>query len=49
MRHVKNISTMRGVPGTAMSTSQIILLVGTILSGVGGMLMGVSQIIGNKV
>ncbi len=48
MKHLKQITVVRNVPKTAMGIGDILLLIGTIMTGVGSVLMGISPFFGDK-
>ncbi len=48
MKHVKRLTVVKCAPETAMGTGDIILLVGTIMTGVGSVLMAISPFFGGK-
>jgi len=48
MKHTKRLTVMKRLPESAMGTGDILLLIGTILTGVGSVLMGISPFFGSK-
>lgn len=48
MKHVRYISNASNLPATAMSTSNILFIIGTVFTGIGTILLSVSTVIGGK-
>lgn len=48
MRHIKTTSKAVGIPEKAMSTADILTIVGSIMAGVGGVLLGIAPYFGSK-
>lgn len=48
MKHLKKMTVINNEPKTAMGTGDLIMLIGTILTGVGSVLMGISPFFGSK-
>ena len=44
MKHLKKVTT----PKAAMGTGDLIMLIGTIMTGIGSVLMGISPFFGSK-
>jgi hypothetical protein len=48
MKHLKQVTAANRIPKAAMGVGDILLLVGTIMTGVGSVLMGISPFFGDK-
>lgn len=48
MKHMKQITVANRIPKAAMGAGDILLLVGTVMTGVGSVLMGISPFFGDK-
>ncbi len=48
MKHIKKVSTRTNSPQAAMGTGDLLMLIGTIMTGIGSVLMGISPFFGSK-
>lgn len=48
MKHIKKVSTLTNSPQPAIGTGDLLMLIGTILTGIGSVLMGISPFFGSK-
>jgi len=49
MKHIKNVTALTKTPQSAMGTGDLIMLIGTIMTGIGSVLMGISPFFGSKI